>query len=70
MSKEELENELADVMAAIKAIRGGAQEYRIGSRMVRKVDYASLLKERDGLIADIAAFDCAGGRTLIGWPGR
>lgn len=38
--------ELAEINAAITAITGGAQEYQIGSRRVRRAELATLLRER------------------------
>ena len=69
MTLEELYEELADVNAAIRKIRNGAQSYTSPSRSVTKVSYESLLKERDGLEADIAMLE-HGGQVLTGWPGR
>ena len=69
MTLEQLHEELADVNAAIKAIRNGAQSYNTPSRSVTKVNYESLLKERDKLEADIATLE-HGGQVLTGWPGR
>jgi hypothetical protein len=69
MILEELEKELDDVNAAIRAIRNGAQSYSTPSRSVTKVSYEGLLKERDKLEAQIAAMTY-GGQVLTGWPGR
>jgi hypothetical protein len=39
------EEQLAKLEAAIDAIQGGAQEYSIGSRRVKRADYSVLCKE-------------------------
>lgn len=69
MTLEELYEELEDVNKAIRAIRSGAQSYSTPSRSVTKVNYESLLKERDKLLSDIAALE-NGGQVLTGWPCR
>lgn len=38
---------------AIESIENGAQEYRIGTRSVKKADLATLYKERDRLEEEI-----------------
>jgi|GEM_PF-6014884 len=69
MTEEEIREELASVNAAIKAIREGAQEYKVMNRTVRKAEYATLLKERAALERRLAAIS---GECLSygGWPGR
>jgi hypothetical protein len=69
MTLEQLQTELDDVNAAIRAIRNGAQSYSTPSRSVTKVNYEGLLKERDKLEAQIAMAEY-GGQVLTGWPGR
>jgi hypothetical protein len=69
MTLEELREELDDVNRAIKALRNGAQSYSTPSRSVTKVNYESLLKERDMLESDIAVMTY-GRQVLTGWPGR
>ena len=69
MTLEQLQEELDDVNAAIRAIRNGAQSYSTPSRSVTKVSYEGLLKERDKLEAQIAAMTY-GGQVLTGWQGR
>lgn len=69
MTLEELHEELADVNAAIRAIRNGAQSYSTPSRSVTKVSYENLLRERDKLEAEIATIE-HGGQVLTGWSGR
>jgi hypothetical protein len=46
MSVRTSEEQLADVDAAIAAIEGGAQEYKIGWRSVRRADLIVLYEER------------------------
>lgn len=52
--------QLTEINAAITAITGGAQEYSIGSRRVRRGDLAILLAERRRLemkLANEAGYD-------------
>ena len=49
------EQQLASVNAAIAAIEGGAQEYRIGSQTVRRGELATLYAERRRLESIINA---------------
>ena len=69
MTEEEIRNELASVNAAIRAIREGAQEYRLMNRTVRKAEYATLLKERAALERRLSVLtgECL---SYGGWPGR
>jgi hypothetical protein len=60
MTLEQLQEELDDVNAAIRAIRNGAQSYSTQSRSVTKVSYEGLLKERDKLEAQIATMTYGG----------
>jgi len=50
-------NDLLEINEAIQAIQGGAQEYRIGSRTLRRGDLKTLLDERRILKAEAAAVD-------------
>ncbi|MGG1613505.1 hypothetical protein [Paenibacillus phoenicis] len=50
---ETLRQELLQVKTAIAAIQSGAQEYRIGSRSLRKPDLGLLYQERDRLEREI-----------------
>lgn len=52
-----LEQQLADIDAAIEKIESGAQEYSIGARRVRRADLASLYAQRDKILWQIAARD-------------
>jgi len=52
---------LVEVVQAISAIHNGAQEYRIGSRQLRRADLALLYRERDRLEQEIAALENGGG---------
>ena len=69
MTLEQLYEELDDVNRAIKAIRNGGQSYSGAHRSVTKVNYESLLKERDKLESSIAALE-TGGQVLTSWLGR
>ena len=70
-SIEEVEQELAEVNAAISAIVRGAQSYTVGSRSVTKASLAELRALRGELMAELAAIENGGscGR-LVGWVGR
>jgi hypothetical protein len=57
----ELQLELAEVKKAIKVILGGAQEYRIGSRTVKKPDLGLLYEERTRLEREIQSIVDGGG---------
>ena len=50
---ERLEKRLETLHLAIESIENGAQEYRIGTRSVKKADLATLYKERDRLEEEI-----------------
>ena len=58
------EQQLASVNAAISAIESGAQEYRIGSRTVRRGELATLYAERRRLESIINAQN-GGIRTAV-----
>ena len=49
------QEQLRQLNAAIEAIETGAQEYRIGSRMVRRPDLGLLYRERRRLEDEIHA---------------
>lgn len=57
------EERLSQLGTAITAIENGAQEYRIGSRSVRKADLAILYAERNNLQRQIA--DANGYNTSV-----
>lgn len=63
MRIDEYREQLVSVNAAIKAIEGGAQEYKIGTRSVRRGELATLYAERHRLEALI---DSAYGSTTVG----
>ena len=48
-------NDLTEINTAINAIESGAQEYRIGSRSLRRGDLKTLYEERRQLKAELAA---------------
>lgn len=50
-----MSSELTDINSAITAIEGGAQEYRIGSRSLKRGDLRTLYEERRRLKAEVAA---------------
>ncbi len=68
MSMEEYQEQLRSVNRAIAAIEGGAQEYRIGTRMVRRGELATLYGERRRLEGIIAS--AQGGTTLASFQRR
>ncbi len=49
------QEQLDQVNAAISAILGGAQEYRIGTRNLRRADLSVLFQERTKLEAALAS---------------
>lgn len=72
LTVEELEEDLAEVKAAITAIRKGGQSYTIGTgsstRTVTMADYDSLIKERSRIMRDIQALEGDAGITIsAGW---
>lgn len=54
---EKLYEQLEEVEQAISAIHGGAQEYRIGSRSLRRADLTVLYQERNRIEAEIKAIE-------------
>ena len=65
MGIEEYQEQLRSVNRAIAAIEGGAQEYRLGSRTVRRGELATLYGERrrlEGILAQASPW--GGGTTL------
>ncbi len=61
--------ELALYEAALTAILSGAQEYRIGTRLVRRADLAAIQSRIDYLRGQIAG-DTYGTTAYARWPGR
>lgn len=65
MTEEErlalLREQLVEVRKAISAILGGAQEYRIGSRSIKRPDLGRLYEERTRLEKEISAIEGGGG---------
>jgi hypothetical protein len=61
--------ELALYENALTAILSGAQEYRIGSRLVRRADLAVIQSRIDYLRGQIAG-DTYGTTAYARWPGR
>lgn len=58
---DKLENQLKEVEEAISFIIGGAQEYRIGSRSLKRADLPVLYQERDRLEREIEAIKSGNG---------
>lgn len=65
-----LKQQLAEVEKAIQAIYEGAQEYRIGSRMIRRADLGLLYQERDRLEREIRILEQGGIFKLAYFEGR
>ena len=61
--------ELALYEAALTAILSGAQEYRIGTRLVRRADLAVIQSRIDYLRGEIAG-ESYGTTAYARWPGR
>lgn len=56
-----LQEQLDQINQAIANIESGAQEYRIGSRLLRRGDLATLYAERRRLAQEQAAYESSGG---------
>lgn len=56
-----LQEQLSQINTAIEKIENGAQEYRIGNRMVRRADLTVLYKERRQIQQEIANEESCGG---------
>lgn len=56
--------QLEEVQAAISAILGGAQEYRIGERTLKRADLAAL-QERETYLRRMVAREADGGGVRI-----
>ena len=56
-----LQDQLEQINQAISKIESGAQEYRIGSRLIRRGDLATLYRERRQLQQEIARTESEGG---------
>lgn len=72
LNLEELEAELAEVTAAISAIRKGGQSYSINTggsiRTVTMADYEQLRRERSEIIQALREIEGSAGITLgPGW---
>lgn len=66
---EEIEVELGEVNAAIRAIVTGAQSYDLGTRSVTKADLSQLRALRTELMSELGDAE-GGGVRLITWAGR
>jgi hypothetical protein len=56
-----LQEQLEQINLAIAKIESGAQEYRIGSRLIRRGDLATLYRERRQLQQELATAENSGG---------
>ncbi|MGO4540366.1 peptidylprolyl isomerase [Paenibacillus sp. 2TAB19] len=66
-----LREQLTDVRTAISAILGGAQEYRVGSRSIKRADLGLLYQEQRRLESEIQALESGGGIfRLVQFEGR
>jgi hypothetical protein len=61
-------DDLAAINTAIAAITGGAQEYQIGSRRIRKADLRLLFEERRRLEAQVT--EETGGNIAVAYFDR
>ncbi|OME03378.1 hypothetical protein BSK54_07970 [Paenibacillus odorifer] len=62
--------QLVEVEKAISAILGGAQEYRIGSRSIKRPDLGKLYEERNRLEQEIRSIEDGGMFRLAYFEGR
>lgn len=60
-----IQEQLDQINLTIAKIENGAQEYRIGSRMVRRGDLAALYAERRKLQQEIAMAESNGGMYAV-----
>ncbi|MFX3635445.1 MAG: peptidylprolyl isomerase [Candidatus Pristimantibacillus sp.] len=71
MSEEErlvlLREQLQEVRNAISAILGGAQEYRIGSRSIKRPDLGQLYAEQTRLEKEIRSIEGGGGMFRLAY---
>ena len=58
---EQLRSQLEQINLAITKIEKGAQEYKIGSRTIRRGELAALYKERRQLQTELANYENSGG---------
>lgn len=65
-----LNSQLLEVRSAITAILSGAQEYRIGSRSVRRPDLGLLYEERTRLEKEISLIENGGMFRTAYFEGR
>lgn len=56
-----IQEQLDQINAAVQAIESGAQEYRIGNRLLRRGDLSTLYAERRRLAQEQAAYESSGG---------
>ena len=60
-----LQEQYDQINAAITAIENGAQEYRIGNKLLRRADIASLYRERRQLQQEVIAEQNSGGAYIV-----
>ena len=58
---DQLRAQLEQINLAIGKIEGGAQEYKIGSRTIRRGELATLYKERRQLQTELSHYENNGG---------
>lgn len=66
---EEIQEELDDVVAAVRMIAKGAQSYTIGSRSVTKANLSELRKWRADLESELDDA-CGTSVRVLSWQGR
>ena len=62
---EQLRSQLEQINQAITKIENGAQEYKIGSRMIRRGELAALYKERRQLQTELTNYENSGGMYAV-----
>ncbi|MBP2646278.1 MAG: hypothetical protein H6Q75_1718 [Firmicutes bacterium] len=60
-----LNEQLTQINTAIEKIENGAQEYRIGSRTVKRGDLSTLYTERRRLQQEVAMKETSGGLYAV-----
>ncbi|MCX7779619.1 MAG: hypothetical protein N2491_01735 [Negativicutes bacterium] len=62
-----LQEQMDQINLAIQKIENGAQEYRIGNRLIRRGDLATLYRERRQLQQEIAAAENSDGIYTVAY---
>lgn len=60
-----MKDRLNSINKAIEAIENGAQEYRIGTRSVRRADLKTLYDERRTILSEINAREVCSTRVAV-----